>query len=587
MSLALYRKHRSATFADLIGQAHIGTTLRNQVRSGEVAHAYLFTGIRGTGKTSAARILARAVTCLDPRDGEPDNTCTACLEVLGGAAVDVLEIDAASNRGIDEMRELREKVRFLPASLRRKVYIVDEAHMLTPEAWNAFLKTLEEPPPHVLFVLATTEPHKVPETVRSRVQRFDFRRVPTEDIAAHLARICDLEGAAADPDALRLVAQAGQGSVRDALSILDQALATGERPLHESTVRRALGLADPATLRALMLGVAGGDAATALRSAAAAFDAGADARQLLREIARLARGAELTALGFPEGAELSGVDAEVCAELAGAGRRGVWVDVIDRCAEAEINLRQPVDSRLQVELALLRLTEGERLGDRLSRLEEALAGDVQRAAVPAGRGAPPPASPPPAPPESPIPRLAVPRPPRPAPPADAPGASPEPPFAAPGPPPPAPPVPASAPPETGGAPGALQAWLDAWPAVIETVNRRDVMLAGILRSCAPVGGDGERLVIGVPFGWHLERVRDPQKAPLLAEAVAAVTGRPCAVEAEFVDHDQDASARGAGRERQQAPAAAGEDGQDATSALLAAFPGARLTGSVLRDGRPQ
>ncbi len=177
VATALYRRYRSARFADLVGQDVIATTLRNEVRAGSLAHAYLFTGIRGTGKTSTARILARAVNCLAPRDGEPCNECSACKEILDGSSVDVLEIDAASNRGIDEMRDLREKVKYLPASLRRKVYIIDEAHMLTTEAWNAFLKTLEEPPAHVLFVLATTEPHKVPETVRSRVQRFDFRRV--------------------------------------------------------------------------------------------------------------------------------------------------------------------------------------------------------------------------------------------------------------------------------------------------------------------------------------------------------------------------------------------------------------------------
>src|SRR5439155_16745600 len=163
-------------------------------------------------KTSTARILARAVNCTQPQDGEPCNQCAACLELLRGASVDVLEIDAASHRGIEEMRDLREKVKYLPASLRRKVYIIDEAHMLTTEAWNAFLKTLEEPPEHVLFVLATTEPHKVPETVRSRVQRFDFRRVTSSEIERHLAVVVEREGASVEPAALQLLAQAAQGS---------------------------------------------------------------------------------------------------------------------------------------------------------------------------------------------------------------------------------------------------------------------------------------------------------------------------------------------------------------------------------------
>jgi DNA polymerase III subunit gamma/tau len=629
VSLALYRKYRSLTFADLIGQEHIAATLRNQVRRGEVAHAYLFTGIRGTGKTSSARILARAVTCLAPADGEPDNVCAACVEVLGGGAVDVLEIDAASNRGIDEMRDLREKVKFLPALLRRKVYIVDEAHMLTTEAWNAFLKTLEEPPPHVLFVLATTEPHKVPETVRSRVQRFDFRRVPTEAIAAHLGRVCALEGATADADALELVAESGQGSVRDALSVLDQALATGERPLAVTTVRRALGLADPATLRALMLGLAAGDAAAALRAAAAAFDSGADARQLLREMARLARGAELMALGYPEGAGLTSEDTAVCADMARTGRRGLWVDAIDRFAEAEINLRQPVDSRLQVELALLRLastTVG--IEERLARVEGLIG---------AAPGSPP-LPVPPAAPVSPVPRLPVPKapvtparvapPPLPPPPlspvdagpADAPSvrqALPPVDTAPPAPPPVSAPVPAvqpgradppptpvasaraepsvaaAAPVATAAVPPAGEAasaelaeWVEAWPAIIEALRRRDVMLAGILRDCTPLAGERDRLVIGVPYGWHLERVRDPQKAPLLAEVVRAVVGRPCTVEAEFSgDAREKPGSRASARGQASTPEAAASDEPDATSAVLAAFPGARLTGSVLRDIR--
>ena len=300
----------------------IGTTLRNEVRADSLAHAYLFTGIRGTGKTSTARILARAVNCLDLQDGEPCNRCSACVEIVEGSSVDVLEIDAASNRGIDEMRDLREKVKYLPAVLRRKVYIIDEAHMLTTEAWNAFLKTLEEPPPHVLFVLATTEPHKVPETVRSRVQRFDFRRVSTPDTAAHLGRVLDAEGIAAEPDALALLARAGQGSMRDALSMLDQALAGGERPLTAANVRRAIGLADPATLHALLEALAGGDGAAALRAVAAAFDGGADPRQLVREAFRLARAAEFAALGHAQGADVADEDAQLAATLARVAPRG-------------------------------------------------------------------------------------------------------------------------------------------------------------------------------------------------------------------------------------------------------------------------
>ena len=566
MSIALYRKYRSATFADLIGQAHVADTLRNQVRGGELAHAYLFAGIRGTGKTSTARILARAVTCLQPADGEPCNRCAACVEVLGGGAVDVLEIDAASNRGIDEMRELRERVKFLPASLRRKVYIIDEAHMLTTEAWNAFLKTLEEPPPHVLFVLATTEPHKVPETVRSRVQRFDFRRVERADVAAHLAHILELEGAEADPAALDLLARAGQGSVRDAMSLLDQALGTGERPLGVETVRRSLGLADPATIRDLLLHLAAGDAAETMRAAARAFDSGADARQLLRDMSRLARAAELVALGAAEGADLAADEQETCARLAATARRGLWVEAIDTFGTAEINLRQPVDARTQVELSLLRLLHGggggagpdgtalAALAARVAELERRLAGGPPGVVVPVtGRATPPPMSAEPSPPP-----VAVQAPPPPAP-------LPEPIVELP-PPPPAPPM-------ASGGPADLDGWQALWPAIVDAVNRRDPMLAGVLRSCRPLEAAPGRLKVGAPYGFHLERLQERQKARLLDEVISEVAGAECSVDAVF--SGTDAPARPAPSPAPGAP--------DATAAVLATFPGSRITASRLRD----
>jgi DNA polymerase-3 subunit gamma/tau len=563
VSIALYRKYRSATFADLIGQAHVAETLRNQVRGGNLAHAYLFAGIRGTGKTSTARILARAVTCLQPEDGEPCNRCAACVEVLGGGAVDVLEIDAASNRGIDEMRELRERVKFLPASLRRKVYIIDEAHMLTTEAWNAFLKTLEEPPPHVLFVLATTEPHKVPETVRSRVQRFDFRRVEAADIAAHLARILEQEGAEAEPAALDLLARAGQGSVRDAMSLLDQALGTGERPLRVDTVRRSLGLADPATVRELLLHLAAGDAAGTMRATARAFDSGADARQLLRDMSRLARASELVALGAADGADLAPDEEETCVRLATA-RRGLWVEAIDAFGTAEINLRQPVDARTQVELSLLRLLHGgggpgpdgtavAALAARVAELERRLAGGAAADDLPVtGRATPPVAA------EDVAPRPV----------AASPAAIPEPVAEQ--------PPPAAVPPPSPAAPGGpadLDGWQALWPAIVDAVNRRDPMLAGVLRSCRPLEAAPGRLKVGAPYGFHLERLQERQKAKLLDEVVSELAAAPCSVEAVFSGTDTPP--------RPAPPPAPGAP--DATAAVLATFPGSRITASRLRD----
>ncbi|TMC48588.1 MAG: DNA polymerase III subunit gamma/tau [Chloroflexi bacterium] len=593
MTTALYRKYRSGTFAELVGQDHVAVTLRNEVAQGTVAHAYLFAGIRGTGKTSAARILARAVNCLDLQGGEPCNVCASCVEILGGGAVDVLEIDAASNRGIDEMRDLREKVKFLPALLRRKVYIIDEAHMLTTEAWNAFLKTLEEPPPHVLFVLATTEPHKVPETVRSRVQRFDFRRVGRADIAAHLASVAGTEQVAVDAEALDLIARASQGSVRDALSLLDQALATGERPLGLAAVRRGLGLADPATVRSLMTALAAADAAAALRAAATAFEAGADARQLLREMSRLARAAELVAVGYPEGADVGADDLETCRSLASEAPAGFWVQALDRFSEAEINLRQPVDARLQVELCLLRLTRGggpdatPALLARVAALEDAAGGGAARPSATARRTEPvaapvapvvEPATAPVAAPvastETVVASATAP--------VTEPAATPETDAApldhAPAAQQPSEPAPATtdataAATGAAGAPSDVTAWQALWPQVVDAVSRRDAMLAGVLRSCKVVDGGPGRLVVGAPFGFHLERLQEKVKARLLADVVATLAGSPCTVEAVFCGEEPQREVSGDG----------GSTEADATQAALSAFPGSRIVGSRLRD----
>src|SRR5512136_1553831 len=217
---ALYRRWRSQTFEDVVGQEHVTLTLRNALREGRISHAYLFAGPRGTGKTSTARILAKAVNCLaDELTARPCNKCRICTAITEGRQLDLIEIDAASNRGIDEIRDLREKIGFRPNEARYKVYIIDEVHMLTKEAFNALLKTLEEPPPHALFVLATTEPDRVPETVRSRCQRFDFRRVPIAKISEHLAAILQAEGAQAAPEALLAIARRSTGSMRDAISL--------------------------------------------------------------------------------------------------------------------------------------------------------------------------------------------------------------------------------------------------------------------------------------------------------------------------------------------------------------------------------
>jgi DNA polymerase-3 subunit gamma/tau len=307
-SQVFYRKWRPQTLAEVAGQEQVTQTLSNALNTGRVSHAYLFYGPRGTGKTSTGRILAKAVNCLNPDKGEPCNSCEMCRAITEGRALDVIEIDAASNRGIDEIRDLREKVNYAPNQARHKVYIVDEVHMLTKEAANALLKTLEEPPPYVIFILATTEVHKVPATILSRCQRFDFRRISQADVASKLAHICRAEGINIEPEGLRLIAKSATGSLRDAENLLEQLTTYYGTKINLRQIQAILGITGDQRAKELVRHIANSDVPAGVLTINSVNSDGLDLRQFNREVVEYLRELLLIKTGSEEAADLTAED---------------------------------------------------------------------------------------------------------------------------------------------------------------------------------------------------------------------------------------------------------------------------------------
>jgi DNA polymerase-3 subunit gamma/tau len=374
--LVLARKYRPQLFEDLVGQEHVARTLTNAIRLDRVHHAYLFTGARGVGKTSAARILAKALCCVQGPTATPCGVCDFCREIVSGHSVDVVEIDGASNRGVDDARTLREAVRYAPSKGRKKVTIIDEVHMFTTEAFNALLKTLEEPPPHVVFILATTEVHKIPVTILSRCQRYDFKLIPTVRLVEHLGSILTQEKIAFEPEGLRLLARQAAGSVRDALSLLDQMIAyVGDAPISHDKVVEVLGVADRRLLAGLFQAVQARDAASALRLLGEAIDRGIDLVQLSRAFLGFIHDVEIAAVAGG-GGDLLDVTVDELAELrqlAEKTPKGLCGSLFDRWMRAVEEAGKSATPRLLLEMALVDLCFTEPLlplGDLLGRLEE-------------------------------------------------------------------------------------------------------------------------------------------------------------------------------------------------------------------------
>ncbi|HUG17120.1 MAG TPA: DNA polymerase III subunit gamma/tau [Thermomicrobiales bacterium] len=506
---SLYRKHRPATFDEheLVGQQHISRTLRNAVGSGRVAHAYLFCGPRGTGKTTTARLLAKAVNCLDPDPANrPCNACDACAAINESRATDIIEIDAASNRSIDDIRNLREQVRYAPTQLKTKFYIIDEAHQLTKEAFNAFLKTLEEPPPNTIFVLATTEPDKLPETIASRCQRYDFHRIPRDQMIARVLAVCGKEGIAIDDDALDIVVRRSTGSLRDALSLVDM-LSTAAREIDDGRItadltRRMLGISVDGFELDIVQALADRDLAAGLTSIARAVEAGQDMRAFGRHVIELLRLLMLSRAGARPAEATARVH-----ELAQRFELHDLLRITEHFSDVDFKIRNGGFPQLPLELALVA---------SLVEAPRASAAPPAAHSQPARSDARPPS---PARPERPSPPAMTER-----------AARPEPTPIRQSRPEPAATAPAAQPPAQHGdvaddTSDSIEPFVASWERIRTEVKVVDLKAAALLASTDPVRVEGETLILVAAYPFHAQKLSEPKIRTVIEDAIARVTGR--------------------------------------------------------------
>ena len=515
---ALYRKYRPQTFSDVVGQKGVTDSLRAQLETGKLSHAYLFTGTRGTGKTSCAKILAKAVNCLDPQDGNPCNCCAACRAIDDGSCMDVLEIDAASNNGVDSVRILRDDAIYTPSEVKKRVYIIDEVHMLSIAAFNALLKIIEEPPEHLLFILATTELNKVPATILSRCQRFSFRRLRPEDIAGRLNFIAYQEGIQIEPAALRLLSRLADGALRDGVSLLDQCASACTGELTEELVCRTLGLAGAKRTAELLMAAAKQDTAAALSIFETLYAEGKDLGALFDELSALCRDLLVLKAAPKSGfSMLSGIADEAQAvELEKCLTPAELLRDLSLVQAAKGAVGKNADARVAAELCLMQLCEPalkldlSSLGARVSKLESRLASGDFAPARAAAKAEPQPESEdddrPPFPDDA------------------------DDPLAGLAPPPSQPQSPADSAPQTGA-----QAELDRrWPELAASM-REDlgVRERGFFAPGGPVRAvlKGDTLILTAQTQFVLDIIKNPRVQQLAAQKASAFFGRP--MQAQF------------------------------------------------------